>query len=497
MELELKLLIDGVSTGPIESHPAFVGGKAFRRKHLTTTYYDTPDLALRQRGTTLRVRRSGKSFVQTVKCDDPQAVLGERGEWEWPVGSAEIDIDKLAELPPGLALVKDIAARVEPLFLTDVDRRTWLIELEGGTAIEAAIDRGVARAGASEAAINELELELKEGTRAPLIRLAIDLCGRADLRYGAQSKAERGYHLLAAGLPPRRDVEPLRLPEHASIADVFPRLVNGALVEFAADMAAAGDGDVEGVHRLRAAIRKLRTLLVLFGPDLESEATSRFKASLRELGTVLGRGRDWDVFLTETLRRARADSGEASLDLLIEPARARRDAAHAAIRDTMLGPGPTRLLLGLAAWTSETGWLSNPAREVPLRAQLPHTLGRIERRVVRRARHSEDEDAETLHDLRKAMKKLRYSAEDVGSLFKSGPVERYVRAVKATLSVLGEINDASVAIARAGDVAPPDRPELAPAAAILLGWNEKRLKKALDKLQGKLRKFKASKPFWT
>ena len=497
MEVELKLLVDPSSIGAIETHPTFERSAAPRRHHLTTTYFDTPDLALRQHGASLRVRRAGQSFVQTVKFDDPEAALGGRGEWEWPVASAALDFAKLDELPEEVAMVRAAARAAKPVFVTDIERTTWQLDLEGSTSVEAALDSGVARAGHRRADISEIELELKGGPSGPLYRLAIDLADRADLRYGSQSKAERGYGLISADLPPRPERGAIRLKDSASVGDAFPRLLNAALIGVVAEISGTTGGDVESVHRMRAAIRKLRTLLVLFGADLEQEAARRFNASLRALGTILGQGRDWDVFVTETLPRAREATGDGAIDLLVPFAQARRAAAHAAVSEAMRGASPTRLLLGMAAWTSEPGWFAGQDSGQPLRALLPRMLGRLERRVNRRAKHLEGAESEPLHDLRKSMKKLRYSAEDVDSLYAGRSVERYVRALKGALSSLGEINDAAVTITRIDEIAPADRPELAPAAAALLAWNDGRRGKALHKLKAKLHKFKTAESFWS
>ena len=496
MEVELKLLVDPSSIGAIETHPTFERSAAPRRHHLTTTYFDTPDLALRQHGASLRIRRAGQSFVQTVKFDDPEAAFGGRGEWEWTIASAALDLAKLDELPEEVAMVRAAARRAKPLFVTEIERTTWQLDLEG-TSVEAALDSGVARAGDRRADISEVELELKGGPSGPLFRLAIDLADRADLRYGSQSKAERGYGLTSSDLPPRPEPGAIRLTDSASVGDTFPRLLNAALVGVVAEIFGTTGGDVESVHRMRAAIRKLRTLLVLFGADLEQEAARRFNASLRALGTILGQGRDWDVFVTETLPRAREATGDGAIDLLVPFAEARRAAAHAAVGEAMRGAAPTRLLLGMAAWTSEPGWFAGPDSGQPLRAVLPRMLGRLERRVNRRAKHLEGADPEPLHDLRKSMKKLRYSAEDVESLFAGRSVERYIHALKGALSSLGEINDAAVTITRIDEIAPADRPELAPAAAALLAWNDGRRGKALHKLKAKLHKLKTADLFWS
>ena len=131
-----------------------------------------------------------------------------------------------------------------------------------------------------------------------------------------------------------------------------------------------------------------------------------------------------------------------------------------------------------------------------LRDLLPELLTRLEKRVRKRARHLDGHAAHDLHDLRKALKKLRYGVEDVEPLFKHKRVSHYLKSIKDILAVLGDINDAAVTVERTGEVAPADRPELAPSAASLLRWNDDRRRKALRKLDGKLHKFFGARPFW-
>ena len=54
-------------------------------QNLESVYYDTEDFALRQRGVTLRVRKKGKSYIQTLKIANEHAGgVFSRGEWECP-----------------------------------------------------------------------------------------------------------------------------------------------------------------------------------------------------------------------------------------------------------------------------------------------------------------------------------------------------------------------------------------------------------------------------
>jgi uncharacterized protein YjbK len=45
-------------------------GSASSQERLISTYYDTQDLALKQRGLTLRIRAQAGRFIQTVKAGD-------------------------------------------------------------------------------------------------------------------------------------------------------------------------------------------------------------------------------------------------------------------------------------------------------------------------------------------------------------------------------------------------------------------------------------------
>ena len=86
-----------------------------------------------------------------------------------------------------------LAERLQPVFRTRFRRWARLLVLGDGTRIELALDQGRIEAGASEAPICELELELKSGRPEALFELALALQQDLDLRPEPRSKAERGY----------------------------------------------------------------------------------------------------------------------------------------------------------------------------------------------------------------------------------------------------------------------------------------------------------------
>lgn len=502
METEIKLLLDQASRTIVEAHPLFAATVPNISQNVST-YYDTPDLALRQRGVSLRVRQSGGRFVQTVKDRDGASGFASRGEWEWSIASEALDPGVMAEDKEALTLVAEDLDRVVPVFVTDIARSKRMLTLEDGTLVEAAIDEGEVRAGDRHAGIFEVELELKDGAAGPLFRLAADLARLAALRLGPDSKSERGYALLTDAGPPPLGATALVIADDARLGDVFPKLLSAACRDIAAELSGAGKGDIEGIHRLRAAIRKTRTLFVLFAPVLEPVATARFNAGLRDFGQVLGSGRDWDVFLTETLAEAEADLGVELVRPVREAAVARDRDAHKAVAAAVEGPLPTDLLLGLSLWTADDAWLAGDPEgrkttaDIPFVKILSDLLDKLEGRVAKRGRRLRSLQTDDLHDLRKALKKLRYACEDVSSLFKPKAVDRYLGACKKVLQALGRINDSAVTEVRIGELAPRERSDLAPVAASLLRWNAARRRTSERELRGRWRKFRRQDPFWS
>ncbi len=186
---------------------------------LTSTYYDTPDLALYRKQATLRVRKQGRKFVQTVKAGDfAGSDLLARREWEDLIASKRpvIDAPKTGKRLPDSIRQQDL----RPVFTTSVTRTGIEIEPYPSTRIEAAIDEGEIRTadGSGVEPISEIELELKSGDRAALLDVALRLLEASPLRIETRSKAERGYQLLgAAGLPQAVHARPVAFDAYITV----------------------------------------------------------------------------------------------------------------------------------------------------------------------------------------------------------------------------------------------------------------------------------------
>lgn len=530
VEVELKLLLPKGARAALEQHPALREPRAtapeVREEH--TAYYDSPRLGLAERGLSLRVRRYGGKRVQTLKSmrdgsgsdgggdgARSRTVASSRGEWEWTVSEDAPDVSRVAETPFGAEIAAEAdEAGLQPVFETSIQRTVRTIELDDGTRAEAVIDEGQVSAGEATQEVSELELELKGGTPGPLYRLALDLHGAVPFTIGAESKAQRGQRLRTGEAPrPVEDGPGPTLDADAPAAEAMRRIVGAELGHMLANQPAAAAGDVEGVHQMRVGIRRLRTALVLFGKHLEPHTARRFETELKRLGRVFGAARDWDVFCTEILPEAEKDeAAKGWAALLREPAEAERQAAHRTVEEELGHPALTGLVLGMAAWVEPDGTgtlaLGSGKLQRPLRKLAPAMLDRMARRAekrgrdggrVRRGRHSAGAAAAAaeLHDLRKALKKLRYGAEYFAGLYPPKPVKQHRKATKRMLKLLGAGNDAAMAATLAERLCAEDgRSELAPAVGALAQWSEARRAKALRKMPKAWDALTAAPPFW-
>jgi inorganic triphosphatase YgiF len=323
VELEVKFKLPTGSITALDSHPA-LRSAAQETRHEVTTYFDTQSRQLRQMGASLRVRRCGRRRVQTLKLEASQGPFG-RNEWEWPVRRDTPELDRLAGTPVA-PMLRSLPA-LKPVFVTDVQRTVRTVRQDEAT-IEVALDLGCIHSGKAEEDIRELELELKEGDAAAMYRLAAALHASVPMTVGGESKADRGWRLRTGR--PREAVKhaDIDLSGDVTAAEAFRRIVDGVLAHLMANYPAAADGDNEGFHQIRVAIRRLRAALTLFRPLLDPHAETRFSEALRSLGRIFGEARDWDVFCSEMLVSAQEYGVVTSwLNLLREPAEILRAAA--------------------------------------------------------------------------------------------------------------------------------------------------------------------------
>jgi len=467
-------------------------------RHEITQYFDTTKMALFRAGYSLRVRHTGSHHVQTLKSlGSASGTISARTEREWKIRSAtKPDLTRLARIADVANLKLD---GLKTIFTTDIHRTAYAVQLPGGLA-ELVIDTGEIAAKPGSLPVSEIEIELKGGSAKALYAFAAALHGKMPLKITAESKAARGYRLARDKKTGIRKARDLDLVPSITMAEGFRAIAGECLDHLIGNIAGLEAGRPEALHQMRVAIRRLRSALVLFAPHLESDATRRFGDTLRGFGQALGPGRDWDVFLAETLPDAAEHSDErAWLVQLTTPAREAQGTAYAGARRLLDTPEFTGFILAFAGWT-EGGMWTTPGEEnlldQPLATHAPEMLDRLAHKVHKRGRHLAKCSVEELHALRKSIKKLRYATEYLAGLYPDKPVKEYRRACASALEMLGLINDTVTTDLIAGSLAGGKRTHLAPAISLLSRHCAERRKNARDALPDGWAMLRDAEPFW-
>ena len=474
MEIELKFQVPPARRAELLKAVATASAHKLR---LRAVYADTPDRRLAAAGLALRLRQEGRRWVQTLK--GPGDGLMQRLEHEVVLpprrGRPLLDAARHAGTPAGDALARalgdDGAALLQPLYTTDVTRVLRRVR-HAGALVEIAYDRGTLQAadgtpGAGErATIDEIEFELFTGDAAGLVALAARWAERFGLWWDPRTKSERGYRLALqqATVPATRAV-PSRLAPESTTAAAWAGMLSAALAHALPNAAeiASGSGGPEHLHQLRVGLRRLRSVLRLFGAwGGDAAAALELEAAWREPFAQLGATRDSDV-LAQTLQPVLAAAGAPDFAW---------PAGHAAAApaDIVRSAGFGALLLRSLALALQPP----PATMPDLRDAAATVLRRAWKQALRDAPDFVHAPVDAQHRARKRLKRFRYALEFLLPLYKAGPAKQLQRRLARAADALGALNDLYVA----EDLLRPHA-ETVPAAWFAVGWVVARRETAL------------------
>ncbi len=298
-----------------------------------------------------------------------------------------------------------------------------------------------------------------------------------------------------AKLPPPQKALPPPLAPAMSASKAFQAIFAACLAQLEANHSGVMRGeDIEYVHQMRVAIRRLRSALRLFTAVVPAEAVRPFDDELRWLGGQLGQARDWDVFVEETLPPRLAEfPAHAGLAELARRAGATRLEKREAARSALRSIRCRRLLADLRAWIAREAWREEGGARldkaaVTLAAKL---LSRRHRALRKRGRRLPLLPPPRRHRARIAAKKLRYAVEFFLPLFPGEPGKGYAKRLSDLQDLLGALNDAAVT-RRLLDELGPDTP-----AAILVGEVvDIAAADSLARLDEAWGQFRRYRPFW-
>jgi len=366
------------------------------------------------------------------------------------------------------------------------------------------VDEGEIRTaeGQHSEPICELELEHKRGDPAAIFDLGLRLLEVAPLRIGARSKAERGFDLVDARPSGRQAVHaaPTVLEPETAVEAVLQGFGSECLALVLRNEAAALAGVAEGLHQMRVAIRRLRAVLSALKRMLPAEQYRWAAEELRWLARALGPARNWDV-LSDSIIGSVTTSMLApeEREVLRRACEEERQRAHQEAETAIRSMRYTAGLLKLLRWFTARAWRDQPVSEqsallvAPVGAVAPRLIARQYRRVCKASENFAELDSEERHQVRIAIKKLRYAIDLFQSLFAKDDVAKFVKLLKPLQDELGHANDVRVARELVAElhVSGIDR-----AAGVVLGWHDRGLAHRERKLVKRLGKVRDARPFW-
>ncbi|BAO89747.1 CHAD domain-containing protein [Caballeronia cordobensis] len=189
----------------------------------------------------------------------------------------------------------------------------------------------------------------------------------------------------------------------------------------------------EELHKLRVALRRLRTLFWAYRPLLDEDFDTRQRAVFKYLATSAGSARDWDILL-ELMK---------TLDVkgLDEPVKTRRASVLATSIETLANADVKHVL-----WTGlkEANQQLNTGRkrvsvERFAKKRIDAARGQLKKRI-KRALRAKRSDYAAYHEVRKAGKKVRYLLEFFDADIKP-KLRSKVKSLKRLQKRFGALND--------------------------------------------------------
>ena len=443
-------------------------------------YVETDDWRFHKAGYALRIRRLGRrrGAEATLKARNPLSIgaSGPRGRLEVSERLEGADLQTLlrADGPVGQR-VRALRGRKRLLPLLEVRtrRRTFALTAAGSPSGIVAFDETMIRphGGGSPVRLQRVEIEVPTAVTQVFEPFILELREACALQPAGLSKFEIG--LLS------HDLEPPAAPRFG-VSKIDPEMTIGAIAlavlrrHFSALLAKEpgtrlGD-DIEELHDMRVANRRLRAAMALFA-DVLPDVARKASEELIWVGQILGAVRDLDVQIEQldNLLDASEDTDDRALVSLHALLQEQRETARTAMLE-MLDSRRYQTFVSRLGRTlrARHAHRSGPA-SVPARALAPDLI-ESRYRAFRKAgdQISPHSPAMSYHRLRIRCKRLRYALEFLGGLY---PVETrpLIRRTVAVQDVLGLHQDAYVAIDRLRHLGASGSDNLDPATIFAMG----------------------------
>ncbi|MBO6756790.1 MAG: CHAD domain-containing protein [Roseibium sp.] len=513
-EIELKLDVDPDALAELKRAgcpDGFTSSRAVT-KTLHSTYFDTPERTLQRAKTSLRLRKVGRAWVQTVKIGTGvSGGLSSPLEVEHGVRTNTLDLDAIPDRQVAARLNAMLgSSEIGPCFETAIRRTTRVLtDQSDGSEIEVAFDTGEIRAGPTVVPVSELELELKSGSASALFKAARGLTGPAPFRFSPLSKAEQGYSAAdnkPTGRAAPKTAEKVILDPDETVERAYRAVLRSCLDQISQNRIAVLSGDdPEGLHQLRVGLRRLRSALRLFKPVIHPTSHGPLDTLARALAADAGEVRDLDVLAEEIVQPLQEIVPDGvSMTPLVDHLHGVRDQARTALKHRLAKADVNGFLFDLSAYTEGRGWLDPGNFDQTARLAEPVSrfarsgLDRQWKAVSKFGRRIDDLTIPERHDMRKALKKLRYGMEFFGSLYPQETLKPFLKRMRRLQDIFGYLNDVAMAEKLVHLNTPGGRgaERRAQAVGFAIGWHEAQSSAMWQHAKGYWRDTKQVPKFW-
>lgn len=206
--------------------------------------------------------------------------------------------------------------------------------------------------------------------------------------------------------------------------------------------------DIEYVHRMRVATRRMRAVLPIFGPYLAKKKTDAWSDAFRKITKALGSARDLDVQLEKLTKRFDADSDEykPGLERMILRWKQRREKAQKSVVKALDEFQLSGVAQEIAAKTAPLVFFSDqidihdPAL---MKLGVTHIRKELSEMLKYDRAIQDPANVTELHEMRIQAKRLRYSMETFAPLFPN-ELASQLKLMKSIQDLVGETHDADV-----------------------------------------------------
>ncbi len=445
-ELEIKLHCPPAAADTVRADMAALQAS---QTSLLALYFDTEDRLLDTQGVSLRLRKEGSRWVQTLKVPTRSSIRRYEHSVDiesWQGEQPHVDLARHEGSRAARQLLKRLGSRMLPTLIlrsTMTVRRQSIIVQQNGEAVEIAFDEGVVRAADRTRSICEVEFEAKTEQCSLMFTLASQWQARYGLWVDPVAKRRRG-ELLARHLafePASRSVKGLPSGMRSG-KTLFCAALGTSLEQVMANASelAAGSANPAHVHQLRVGLRRMRVAIWSMkatAPDFKANQVEPLVAAFRALGAL----RNLDAIKASVVPKLQAAGAPVAA---LGQAQCESLSAEQIVRSVSF----QSTLLALLAYVHQSGVGRRHVKRI-WRADLGRTerqLNRLHKRVTRQAETFEHLRPVDQHDIRKRLKKLRYLADFVNSMYPRSTVSQYMKQLRKAQQALGQLNDEAEAL---------------------------------------------------